>query len=265
MGAVRTVRWEEMLPYELERAVAECPVAWISFGCLELHGPHMAVGTDALNAHAICTLAAERYGGVVAPASYWHMGGGETEAGWKWWVSWGSPKMWGLFITPDIYYPLFIALLRQAEMLGFRVVMAIAGHGGGPEHDTRIIAEHYMRTSPLKVCAMGWWEGLSVPVTHGGAVEASCLWHFRPGLVDMTRLPEDRSTLVMVDQDCDQASPEHGRHFAETAADSLGRKALDLLSQYVPWPDHQTMGREDIIPLWEQIKRTEAERLVEWP
>ena len=67
----RRVRYEEMKPDELEHAVAEFPVAYCAFGSLEWHGRHLPVGTDALKAHGIVVRAAERYGGVALPPTYW--------------------------------------------------------------------------------------------------------------------------------------------------------------------------------------------------
>ena len=36
----RKVKYEEMLPHEMEAAVAEFPVAYVPFGSLEWHGKH---------------------------------------------------------------------------------------------------------------------------------------------------------------------------------------------------------------------------------
>ena len=260
------VRWEEMFPDELERAVAECPVAWISLGALEAHGPHMATGTDALDVHAICLLAAQRYGGVVTPPSYWHLGGGETEHEYRWWSEQGKPNMWGLFLPADVFYPLFIALIRQADLLGFKVVMAVAGHGGGPEVDCRIIAKHYMQRSPLRVCSIGWWETIPEEhVAHGGRLETAHLMHFRPDLVDMGRLPTGRSGIAPAHPSCYDASPEQARPLVAMEVEALGRTSQELLAEYRPWPAHQVMSRQEIFPFWEDIKRMEKDSLIEWP
>ncbi len=257
------VRWEEMFPDELERAVAACPLAWLSFGCLERHGPHMAVGNDALQAHAICVRAAERFGGVVTPPSYWHIGGDEAEYERRWLAGMGHPNLWGLYLTPDLFYPLFIALLRQAEMLGFQAVMAVSGHAG-PDRDMRLIAEHYMQRSPLRVGAVGWWDAIAEPAHHGGKVETSQLLHLYPDLVDMGRLPADRTRLLVARECCYDATPEAGRRLVEAEVEWLGQKALELLAQYRPRPGHQVMARESILPFWLEIKAAEKDRLVEW-
>ncbi len=259
----RKVRWEEMFPDELERAVADCPLAWISFGCLERHGPHMAVGNDALVVHAICLRAAERYGGVVTPPSYWHIGGSEAAYERDWLAKLGNPSLWGLYLTPDLFYPLVIALLRQAELLGFHAVMAVSGHAG-PDRDLRLIAEHYMRRSPLRVAAVGWWDAIDEHTGHGGEVETSQLAYLYPQLVDMGRLPADPAQLVAARATCYQASPETGRRLVEAEVEWLGRRSQELLAQYEPRPGCQPLAREDILPFWEKIKAAEKDRLTEW-
>ena len=59
----REVRFEEMYPWEIAAAMAEAPLCYLPLGTLEWHGEHAAVGLDALKAHAVYVLAAERSGG----------------------------------------------------------------------------------------------------------------------------------------------------------------------------------------------------------
>ena len=66
------VRWERMFPDELEAAFTACPVVYFAYGLCEPHGPHCALGLDALKAHAIACAAARAHGGIVAPPDYWH-------------------------------------------------------------------------------------------------------------------------------------------------------------------------------------------------
>ena len=67
------VRWERMFPDELEAAFENRPIVYLPYGLCEPHGPINAVGMDALRAHSTSVLAAERHGGIVAPANYWHI------------------------------------------------------------------------------------------------------------------------------------------------------------------------------------------------
>ncbi len=254
-----------MFPDEIERAMAQCPVAYLPMGVVEHHGPQNALGTDALVAHGVCLRTAERFGGVVAPPSWFNIGGDTCEISRNWWAHVGSPKTWGLFISPDAFRLLYTNLLRQMDLLGFKAVMAVAGHGGGPETDMRIIATHYMKRSPLRVCVLGWWEAMPERfghVDHGGAIETSELWHLRPGLVDMARLPRDGSAAVVGATDCYQATPELGQQVTEAVVENLGSRAQQLLADYRPWPGYQVMPSAETLPFYEQVRRLEGDSLM---
>lgn len=68
---MKKVRYEDMLPYEIVAARRAKPVAYLPLGGLEWHGEHMAVGNDALKAHRLCELAAERGGGLAMPVLWY--------------------------------------------------------------------------------------------------------------------------------------------------------------------------------------------------
>jgi len=68
------VQMQFMRPGQLEQAARRFPVAYVPFGCIEWHGKHLPLGTDALKAHGILVKCAERYGGVVFPPVYFHSG-----------------------------------------------------------------------------------------------------------------------------------------------------------------------------------------------
>lgn len=251
------VRWEEMWPDEIEQVVAERPLAWLPFGCLERHGPHMALGNDALKAHAICELAAQQHGGVVWPASYLHVGGSECELSRRWLAGMGNPQLWGTFFPPEVVYSLFLLLLRQIEVLGFHAAVAVTGHYGGPEQDMALVAESFMQHSPLRVRALADDEAIDyrgIRGDHAGRTETSQLLYLRPELVDMARLPADRSRLPPVTgADAYEASAELGRAIVESQVHSLGAIAESLLASYRPWPGHEVMSTDAALCLWRDL------------
>src|SRR5258708_34075555 len=67
------VRWERMLPHELEAAFAATPAVYFAYGLCEPHGPQNALGLDGLKAHGLAVRAAKRHGGIVAPPDFWHV------------------------------------------------------------------------------------------------------------------------------------------------------------------------------------------------
>ena len=68
------VQMQFMRPGQLEAAARRFPVAYVPFGCIEWHGRHLPLGTDALKAHGILVKCAERFGGAVYPPVYFHSG-----------------------------------------------------------------------------------------------------------------------------------------------------------------------------------------------
>ena len=60
---MREVRWERMFPDELETAFEKCPVVYLSYGLCEPHGPHNAVGLDALKLTLFAALLPRPTGG----------------------------------------------------------------------------------------------------------------------------------------------------------------------------------------------------------
>jgi len=64
------VQWEELTAPDFEIAVGETGVCLIAAGCVEKHFDHLPLGTDFLNGHKICCLAAEREPAVVFPPYY---------------------------------------------------------------------------------------------------------------------------------------------------------------------------------------------------
>ena len=63
-------RMELMTPDELERVLAEAPVAFVPVGTFEHHGWHLPVCFDGIKAHALCERVAERTGGTGLPTFF---------------------------------------------------------------------------------------------------------------------------------------------------------------------------------------------------
>ena len=67
---MRKIRFETMVPAELLEAVKGRSLVYLPVGSMEWHGPHMGMGMDTINAHAVALEAARRTGGVVMPPLY---------------------------------------------------------------------------------------------------------------------------------------------------------------------------------------------------
>ena len=62
------VRWAELRPDDFRARRDACPIVYLPIGLCEPHGHIAALGLDLLKAEYFCEQAAQRFGGIVAPA-----------------------------------------------------------------------------------------------------------------------------------------------------------------------------------------------------
>jgi creatinine amidohydrolase len=233
----KKVRYEELLPYEWAEIMRVSPIVYWPLGLIEWHGEHLAVGNDAVKADALCLQIAQRYGGIVYPASYF---GYERSTPW-------DPIKYGLNRNIDVDEELFRRIarrtFRQFDRAGFKVVVAITGHY--PREQPSFLkeeAEAVMRSTHgrLKIWALADYE----PVTdleytgdHAAKWETSILMHLRPDLVEMDRLPGSLDEKLWGVGGLDprvHASPEVGRAICEAIVERIGKHTRELLAELSP-------------------------------
>ena len=136
------VRYQMLRPEQIVARRKECPVVYIPLGTLEWHGEHNPVGADTLQAEGLAILCAQKGGGLVFPPLYYGESRVESlmEAGAED-RDLISEKM-GLgpenfsadkhpFTATEQalnYHKLLVHVLAEAESLGFKVGVLIAGH-----------------------------------------------------------------------------------------------------------------------------------------
>ncbi|MEM2905845.1 MAG: creatininase family protein [Candidatus Bathyarchaeia archaeon] len=150
------MKYAQALPFELEEELARKPVAYVPWGALEWHGEHLALGQDALKAEKICDLAAGKTGGVVLPLLF---------------IGYRTMQLHGMPYTSEFSRELvkatFLELVRQLELVGFKLVVVLCGHYGR-SHLAAIAeaAEEYSKTGKAKVLALPEYtlaEGYGLP------------------------------------------------------------------------------------------------------
>ena len=224
----RKVRYEEMLPHELDEAVARFPVAYCAFGSLEWHGRHLPLGNDTLKAYHILIMTAKKYGGVVVPPTYWGRLG-------KWhpWtmIDFGQP------LVNELYEKIFMGLVD----VGFRVIIGVTGHDVGPQKAAIQKAVDAVRKDG-RGAGFAMMEGDLYDLTgdkmdHAAHWETSLLMYLRPELVDMQQIKGKdlkskggRKAEGIYGRDPRRyASRELGEKIANRIADRIGQKAKELL------------------------------------
>ncbi|MDQ4126618.1 MAG: creatininase family protein [Actinomycetota bacterium] len=229
-GEGRKVRFEEMFPWEISAAMAEAPLCYLPLGTLEWHGEHAAVGLDALKAHAVCVLAAQRSGGLVVPPLYWsadwredlpedgYLTGG-VERGERYHVP--GNMFW---LRSETFRNLLLDVYEAMRRRGFRAIVVLSGHWS-IEHNIALIqatGEEFRREHPKT----GWLlltdqevvSDLDYPLEHAAGGETSLLLAIRPDLVALDKtLETDRSLRSYYAEE-----PEHLRRRGESPHKYIG-------------------------------------------
>ena len=133
------VRWERMFPDELEQAFTACPLVYFSYGLCEPHGPHNALGLDALKAHALACAAARASGGIVAPPDYWHIHELGGFAAWLAEKVGEVERSWLTAVPPWVHFKNVCYQTRAADSLGFQAAILLTGHYGANWPDLKTL------------------------------------------------------------------------------------------------------------------------------
>ncbi|MBI2302169.1 MAG: creatininase family protein [Armatimonadetes bacterium] len=242
MPRFREVRWEHMFQDELNEAFEECPAVWFPYGLCEPHGPHNAIGLDALKAHAVCCRAAQLGGGIVAPADFWHCheSGGYAVWGHRWI---GQARTFLTCLPPWQHFKNVAYHIRQAAAHGFHAAVFLTGHYGPNWEDLKTLLDllqpHFaMRLYGLPdfECNQPGFDGDGASGDHAGKVETSLLWALEPDGVDMNRLPAEGdpsgAPWFAMGPNAREADRLIGARMAEDEAAWLVRKMRDLMDDY---------------------------------
>lgn len=232
--AQREVRLEFLRPKELEEAQAACPTIFQPLGTIEWHGVHNVVGVDALKAHALCIRAAQKGGGLVAPALYGGVGGVN------------QPHTFVMdpenSVFSKLLRPWLEQLCRQMARDGFRAIIILTGHYGAAQQI--VVRETAVRMSrALAIPVLGTPEyllALDVDYTgdHAAWGETSLMMHLYPDTVDLLRLGEPPYQGVSGRDPKTEASVEDGRLLTDTIVSRLA-----VLAEKMPTWDDKTLER----------------------
>jgi creatinine amidohydrolase len=217
------VQYERLFPHEFEARIKACPVAYVPVGSLEWHGEHLALGNDALKMHALCCEAARKGGGIVYPPIYYCIPG----------LCNADPSRYAhdstFYGEPDVLRGLLLSTLRGLERVGFKAAILATGH---TPHEQIELMKEVARAYPGKMkvhgtCDMEFGSEIHFTSDHAAMWETSLLWHFEPGLVDLTLLdpnPTVKPYNVYGQDPRTQASPRLGA----TAAEIIARDMAEL-------------------------------------
>jgi creatinine amidohydrolase len=189
MTRYRSYKWHELSGPDVAALAQQTNVAILPIGCVEMHGPHLPTGTDAIQAEGIAELTAEREPAIILPTLYFNINDEMTR----------YPGT--IAISPELMARLYEELCCEAARNGFTKIVFLISHGGS-EDVTRFVHHSFLHRrlgERLGFSVFDLWyyafvddaEFLDSPrhkQGHGGEIETSLVLCFRPELVHPERL-----------------------------------------------------------------------------
>lgn len=179
-GFSRTVQWERMTSPEVRQAQKDSKgIAIIPIGAIEVHGPHLPVGTDSIETYEIGLRAAQKAGVIITPLIW----AGNSRS------FMDFPGT--LSVEPETLHhyarDIALSLIRN----GFDKLVMLDGHGGNYGLLDLLIEEIHLETKAL-ICHVRAWELATVPKPdevpdydgHGGSSETAVMRVLSPEDVD---------------------------------------------------------------------------------
>ena len=192
----RTVQFERMTTTEVAQAVKDSNgVAIIPVGAVEVHGPHLPVGTDSVETYEIGLRAAQQIGVVIVPLLWY--GNSRSFMDFPGTIS----------VRPEILKELTRDVVMSLLLQGFDKFVVLDGHGGNYGILDLLIEEVHFETKAI-ICHVRAWELASVPKPvstpdydgHGGSSETSVMMVLTPDDVDESQFVDSAPDISLTEQ-----------------------------------------------------------------
>jgi creatinine amidohydrolase len=220
-------QYRELRPADLDAVRAAAPVAYLPWGGLDWHGPHLPLGSDAIVAEAVAERCVRRTGGVLLPVTAWPLADAHP----------GS-----LGLRAATLRALLDDALAAVAQAGWRVAVLLSG-SANPASELLMIAaarealaRHGLLALALPPLALVDSEMLD----QGAMWESSLLLALRPDLADLDALGQGPLS---------PASGVTGRDPRHTASASLGHTALSLAVERVANAVGELLASSDPAPI----------------
>lgn len=177
-------RYAELRPDQLSAIRSAQPMAYIPWGALDWHGPHLPLGADGLIAEAIAEQLVQRTGGVLFPTT--------------WWPGTVVPHQETLAIRKNVLHDLLGDLFDRLAAAEWRIVVIVSGYYSR-EHELTLMkaAEQAIKQHGLLVLALPPLALIDDSLLdHAGLWETSMVLSLRPDLVDLYELGDDEAIAV---------------------------------------------------------------------
>lgn len=264
------VRFHMLRPDQITARRNECPVVYIPIGTLEWHGVQNPLGADTLQADGLAILCARKGGGLVFPPLYY----GESRLESLMEANAGDRDLIAerMGLSPDNftaerqpfsateqalnYHKLLLHILAEAESLGFKLGVLVAGHYPLVDHARAAVLQFNQREYSKRHGMQAWAfvdyllvrDQYDCAGDHAGGWETSHVMALHPETVDLSLLPPKGEKLIgiggrMAPQD---ATAEFGRETLEAAAEIAVREVKHRLEHKEMYHGHGNGLREGL-------------------
>jgi len=264
------VRYHMCRPAQVRARRSERPVAYIPIGTIEWHGPQNPLGADTLQAEGLAVLCARKGGGLVFPPLYY--GESRSESLMEANAADRDRIAEAMGLSPDNFLPerqpftpteqvlnyqrLLLHVLAEAETLGFKVGVLVAGHYPLIDH-ARAAALLFNQRRFSKYHGMLAWACVDYllladryenPGDHAGGWETSHLLALHPETVDLSQLPPKGAPLtgIMYSIAPQDSTAEFGRRTLEESAEVVLREVGHRLAHPELYHPHGSSLREGL-------------------
>lgn len=252
---------QHILPHQFKQAIDEGWPLLVPTGCIEYHGPHMALGLDTILVEELLMRVAGQVDSIVAPP-FWYGPTGYAVTGPEQGTLDVSTERFGRhvkdvltsfwemgfkWIIVGVHHqqmdgPESLAIRQAAAEVLFEQAHAERGHAwwgkAPPEKEDHIFERIQVWPSVLPAAA----EKGVVMADHAGFYETSLLYAARPELVELERLEMDVPWYCRTDDSkARKASIEAGEQMWQAMAAAWAGKLSKLVNPKRPTPDDLTV------------------------
>jgi creatinine amidohydrolase len=249
------VRYERLRPKQIVAAREACPAAYLPLGTIEWHGFHNPVGLDTMKAHALAVRCAEASGGLVLPPLWY--GEARQKSLMEATAADRAQIAEAMKLPPenfapgymrksdederDDYHRLLLHLLCEAESLGFRVLVLVAGHYPLLDHARRAVSAYHRWQSRSVAWAFTGYElvrdRFPEAGDHAGHWETSLLLALDGSGVDLTELPADPATPLIGVRGKQTPVQDASAEYGERALQAIVARVSDAVRERLRDPE----------------------------
>ncbi len=112
------MKWEELTYYDIRDLNKDRTVVILPVGSIEVHGPHLPLGTDALSIHKVCVSVAERTNSLVLPPLFYA------------YVPENRNFPGTITLSGETFLKVLEEICDEVYRNGFKKILIVNGHGG---------------------------------------------------------------------------------------------------------------------------------------